>query len=186
MFNFKHLLVHIITILYVLFNNILKPAIIYFLISFLSVIIIILFYMGTDNYPVLTVDTLSQSMLSHLKDNTIISTILSSIACFLVGLYYLVDKPNKSTFFVTTLWISVCITIFIFTITLVEIYMDKNIFNNDIKFYITYFLLAISFVLTMLTKIEFNQLKIIYTNQLTGIRSIFMKESEFDGSPLKT
>lgn len=181
----KHLFFHITTTLIVLFNSILKPAFIYFIISFLSVIIIVLFYVGTDNYSILNVDTLNQSMINHLKENTIISTTLSTIACFLVGLYYLVSKPTKSILFITILWISVSLTIFIFTITLVEIDTDKNIFNSDIKFYITYFLLGISFILTMFTRIEFNQLKIIYNNQLTGIKSKFMKESEYNGSRLK-
>lgn len=180
----KKIFFHVVTFFVVTLNSVIKPSLIYFLTSFLSVIMILIFHVSID-LDISTLDELSQSVFINLQDTSIISTILSTIACFLVGLYYLVDKPTKNTSFVATLWILVVITIFLFTITLVEMNIKGNIFNQNIKFYITYFLLFCSFSLTMYAKVDYKNLKKMYSSQFIAIESKFMNESEYNGHKLK-
>lgn len=181
-FNF---ISHAITTIIILLNNIFKPTFIYFIISFISVIIISVFYIGTAKYQILDMNSITESMTNNLKDKNTISTILSTIICFLVGLYYLVKEPKQNTTFITILWISAILTIFIFTITLVEVHLKKSIFDNEIMFYITYILLAMSFFLTVYAKFDFNELKISYSNKLITIKSKLMNKSEYNGHELK-
>lgn len=185
MFSFiKKLFLHIITSFIIFLNIILKPSINYFLISFISVIVIIIFQVSTD-LTIDSIDKLTDSLLKNLRDTSILSTILSTIVCFLVGLYFLVEKPAKNTIFVTLSWILVVITIFLFTITLVEIYKNSIIFNTLIKYYFTYFLLVSSFILTVYAKVDWKNIKKTYNMQYVAIDSKFMNKSEFNGKNIK-
>ncbi|MCT7526747.1 hypothetical protein [Aliarcobacter cryaerophilus] len=129
-------------------------------------------------------DKLTLGLLQNLRDTSILSTILSTIVCFLIGLYYLVEKPTKNVVFVTLSWFLVIIAIFLFTITLVESYKNIVIFNKLIIFYATYFLLLASFLLTMYTKVDWKKIEKVYNMQYLAIDSKFIKKSKIMGKDI--
>lgn len=170
-----HLIALIITV-----YGIINKSVIYFLTAYITVIISILFSVGINLGEIKL-----ENIFINLYDTAIISTILSTLVCFLVSLYYMINKPDKNSTFVTILWLLVIIAVFIFSITLIELYVGKIFFNASLKFNITYSLLFSSFILTIYIKSEKEGLKRKYSNQLISIKSRFMHESHYNGKSLK-
>lgn len=176
----KVIFYHLITIIITLYE-VINKSVMYFLTAYITVILSILFTIGIKTPQNIEME----KVLINLYDTSIISTVLSTLVCFLVSLYYMVNKPDKNNTFVTILWLFVIIAVFLFSITLFELIMQKDFFNINLKFYITYLLLFFSFLLTIYIKAEVKGLKKKYSNQLISIKSKFMSESSYNGKSLK-